>query len=183
MNKNRKQLEKFSGLVTKWIIPGVFIIIASIYLYKPVDISLLEQYVGYDNDGSITAVFNKGTENEVSLNLEVAKTPLEKSKGLMYRDELDSFSGMYFPYLEGREVAFWMKNMNFPLDLIYLDKDGTVLKIHKNVNPCQEQNCARYLSDGKVYGVIEVNAEFTAVHNVKIGDNVEIRGYSVNTNE
>lgn len=177
MNKKRKQLEKFSGLVTKWIIPGVFIIIASIYLYKPVDISLLEQYVGYDNDGSITAVFNKGTENEVLLNLEVAKTPLEKSKGLMYRDELDSFSGMYFPYLEGREVSFWMKNMNFPLDLIYLDKDGTVLKIHKNVSPCKEENCARYLSNEPVYGVIEVNAKFTEKYNIKVGSIVEIKGY------
>lgn len=104
------------------------------------------------------------------IEIEIAQTGAEKSRGLMFRESLDSNSGMLFLYPDGKETSFWMKNMNFPLDLVYLDKDNKIQKIHKDIQPCTEDPCATYLSIMKTYGVLEVNAGYADEHNLQVGD-------------
>jgi len=63
--------------------------------------------------------------------VEVAATPDQQERGLMYRRSLDPDRGMIFPYSPPQEVAFWMKNTWIPLDIIYIRADGTIARITK----------------------------------------------------
>ena len=61
--------------------------------------------------------------------VEVAATPDQQERGLMFRRTLDPDHGMIFPYNPPQEVAFWMKNTWIPLDIIFIRSDGTIVRI------------------------------------------------------
>lgn len=69
------------------------------------------------------------------LTLEVANDRRSRSKGLMFREELDPASGMIFVYPDPKPVQFWMKNTPLSLDILFLDAEGTIVKIHKAAVP------------------------------------------------
>lgn len=67
--------------------------------------------------------------------VEIADTPYEKMFGLMGRSDLGSHEGMLFVYEKDRLVRFWMKNVEVPLDMIFLDSCGKIVQIHENAKP------------------------------------------------
>lgn len=72
---------------------------------------------------------------EHKLQVEVARTPDEQERGLMFRTSLPRDGGMIFPYDPPRVASFWMKNTLIPLDMIFIRKDGTVARIADNTTP------------------------------------------------
>ena len=71
---------------------------------------------------------------------------------------MPDFDGMLFIYSEPQQVDFWMYNMYFPLDIIYLDEDKKVLEIHEKQLPCASaEECPSILSGSTdVKFVVEV---------------------------
>lgn len=65
----------------------------------------------------------------------IADSPFEQMRGLMGRSNLGFREGMLFVYSQDRQVAFWMKNVSFPLDMIFFDRCGRVIQIHENAQP------------------------------------------------
>lgn len=63
---------------------------------------------------------------EVSFRIEAADEGSERSRGLMFRKEMASDHGMLFVFQMQQPLAFWMKNTILPLDLVFIDEDGTV---------------------------------------------------------
>ena len=61
--------------------------------------------------------------------VEVAATPEQQERGLMFRRSLAGDRGMIFPYDPPQEVSFWMKNTLIPLDIIFIRSDGTIVRI------------------------------------------------------
>jgi len=78
-----------------------------------------------------------------TIGLEVAQTPEEQARGLMYRPTLARDRGMLFTFDPPQIVTFFMKNVLIPLDIIFL-KDGQVLEIAANVPPCTTSPCPLY---------------------------------------
>jgi len=70
--------------------------------------------------------------------VEVARTPDEQSRGLMYRQSLAPDRGMLFPYSPPEVASFWMKNVPIPLDMIFIRADGTIARIADNAIPYSE---------------------------------------------
>ncbi len=105
--------------------------------------------------------------NDYKINVEIADNDLERSKGLMFREELCSNCGMLFIYDEEDERSFWMKNTLIPLKVVFIDENFTVINI-ENAAPCNENVCKTYNGNGKY--VLEVNPRI----NVKVGDKVGI---------
>lgn len=67
--------------------------------------------------------------------VEVADSALSRVQGLMNREPLPHNTGMLFLYSRETTVSFWMKDVSFPLDIIFFNKAGSVVKIHKNALP------------------------------------------------
>lgn len=79
----------------------------------------------------------------IALKVEVAKTPAEQQRGLMFRAPLADDGGMLFaPYpADGgppREASFWMKDTPSPLDIVFIRADHTIARIAENTTPFSE---------------------------------------------
>ena len=85
--------------------------------------------------------------------VEMAATPEEQAKGLMFRRELPEGQGMLFDFHREQPAAFWMKNTYIPLDMIFIRGDGRILRIAEHTVPLSE---ALVRSGGPVRAVLEV---------------------------
>jgi len=91
----------------------------------------------------------------------VADSFAKKMFGLMYRKDLGKDKGMLFTMgRESREGAsIWMMNMNFSIDIIWLDRDFRVVDIKADAKPCKSMwGCETYSPREKVKYVLEVNS-------------------------
>jgi|SRR3989344_2747255 len=118
-------------------------------------------------------VEKKACFKDKCISLEVMESLEEKSTGLMFRDSLDENKGLLFVYNTPEKRGFWMKNVKFPIDILWLDKKNKVVYIERDVPGCMG-DCKVYYPDTEAYNVIEVNANFTLNNNIKVGDFVEI---------
>jgi uncharacterized membrane protein (UPF0127 family) len=75
------------------------------------------------------------TKGDFSFNVELADTPAEREKGLMFRTALAPDAGMLFDYHREQQAAFWMQNTLIPLDMVFVAADGVVKTIHVNARP------------------------------------------------
>src|SRR5215472_4733843 len=85
--------------------------------------------------------------------VELAVTPEEQAKGLMFRRQLPEKQGMLFDFHREQPTAFWMKNTYIPLDMIFIRADGRILRIAENTKPLSEDLVP---SGGPVRAVLEV---------------------------
>jgi uncharacterized membrane protein (UPF0127 family) len=104
---------------------------------------------------------------EYVFTIEIARTPAEMERGLMYRERLDADRGMLFLYEQDRQVAFWMKNTLIPLDLIFADAAGRIVGIAERAVPLSTQLIP---SPEPVRAVLEVNGGTAERLHIKIGD-------------
>lgn len=65
----------------------------------------------------------------------VADTPKERARGLSGREQLSDREGMLFEFSRPDEYCFWMKDMKFPIDIIWLGSNKQVVDIKSNVSP------------------------------------------------
>lgn len=77
----------------------------------------------------------RGDWGAARFTVELADEPAERAQGLMNREKLGASQGMLFVYEAPQRVSFWMKNTLIPLDMIFLDETGTVLRVHDNAVP------------------------------------------------
>ncbi len=75
------------------------------------------------------------TAGTVQLDAELAQDDMQKAQGLSNRNCLDDGTAMLFPYGVPGDYCFWMKDMRFPIDMIWLDDDKKVVTVHVNVQP------------------------------------------------
>lgn len=108
--------------------------------------------------------------NDNPFNVELAETRMEKAKGLMGREDLSEESGILFVYKEEGIRSFWMKNMNFSIDIIWIDEEKTIISIEKSVPPCKEEKCPKYESPQKTMYVLEINSGLSEELGIKEGD-------------
>lgn len=106
---------------------------------------------------------------EVCVNVEIADSEAERAKGLMFRESLPDNSGMLFVFADESKYGFWMKNMNFPLDIIWVGRDKKVIDISRNVSPCGS-SCEGVVPREKAMYVLEANAGFIEANQIKIGE-------------
>ncbi|WP_158963975.1 DUF192 domain-containing protein [Chachezhania sediminis] len=77
----------------------------------------------------------RGPWGETAFEVEVAETPAERAKGLMFREDMAQRAGMLFIFERPGRVSFWMKNTLIPLDMLFIDETGTVTRVHSNAVP------------------------------------------------
>lgn len=102
---------------------------------------------------------------------EVAKTPEERARGLMFRENLRENDGMFFVFESDGYHAIWMKNMRFSIDVLWLDSNLKVVHIERDVPQCREEPCPIYSPSSPARYVLEVNANIAK--SVKVGDKIK----------
>lgn len=85
--------------------------------------------------------------------VEVARTPDEQEKGLMFRTSLPADGGMLFPFPKPKIASFWMQNTVIPLDMIFVRADGSIDRIAENTIP---ESLEPVVSGGEVAAVLEL---------------------------
>jgi len=105
--------------------------------------------------------------------LEVATTPEERNRGLMFRTSLDEDRGMLFVFDMPGYPSFWMKDTWIALDILFLDERGVIRDMAADVPPCAAEPCPLYSSSEPVMAVLEVAAGVAAAHGVTIGSTLE----------
>lgn len=107
--------------------------------------------------------------NSVLYNVEVARTPVQMQRGLMFRDNMPEDRGMLFIYQPERPARMWMKNTILSLDMIFIDANGQIINIAENTTPFSLDTIE---SGGPVRAVLELNAGQAGKHNFVVGDKV-----------
>jgi len=116
--------------------------------------------------------FIQGKIGDWTLKLEIADTDAKKERGLSGRAPLEEDEGMLFAYDKPGFYHFWMKEMNFPLDLVWLDQNKKIVDISYDLTP--ETYPKTFTGKAPAQYVLEIKAELAKKHYLKEGDTLEI---------
>jgi hypothetical protein len=116
-----------------------------------------------------------GLKDGTVINVEVAASKHDRERGLMYRDDLGDDEGMLFVFDSEGNYPFWMKNVNFPIDIVWINSDMRVVDT-QTAMPCTK-HCIDYVSEYPARYVLEVPVGFAAAHSIKIGSRIDISAY------
>ncbi len=121
-------------------------------------------YAAVCQDDRVTV---QGDFGRATFAIEVADTPEERAKGLMFVEAMPTLSGMLFVYDQPQRATFWMRNTLIPLDMLFVTPDGTIAGIHENAQPMDDTTI-----DGGpgVIAVLEINGGLAARLGIAAGD-------------
>jgi uncharacterized membrane protein (UPF0127 family) len=108
---------------------------------------------------------------DVKVRVDIADSAAEQEQGLSGRAGLAGDEGMLFVFETSDKHYFWMKDMNFAIDMIFLDPQGKIVYIKNNATPESYPNT---FGEGDSKYVLEVVSGFSAKNNLKIGDTLKL---------
>ncbi|MDO8471512.1 MAG: DUF192 domain-containing protein [bacterium] len=137
-----------------FLILGLIIVIGSIFLF-------FRQSLVVENRVKVIKI------NDASIRVEVVNTPETRQKGLSGREMLPEGTGMLFIFDSPVQDGFWMKDMNFAIDIIWIDEKFRVVNIEKEVTP--ETFPKIFYPNQPVKYVLELPAGYTNRYYIDIG--------------
>jgi hypothetical protein len=102
--------------------------------------------------------------------VEIAKDEMSRERGLMFRRFMARDHGMLFEFESENLASFWMKNTYIPLDIIFLDRSGRVIRIAADAEPLSERAIP---SGGPCLGVLELDGGVAAEIALRLGDQIK----------
>lgn len=107
-----------------------------------------------------------------TINVKIADTEIERERGLSGSQKLGGKEGMVFIFNKPDYHYFWMKDMNYPLDIVWIDASGQIIDITPNLDPKSYPNV--FTSKKPAQFVLELNAGFVALNKLKIGEKASL---------
>lgn len=181
--KNKVELKKpagnFSGrkLITLTLL--LIVVVASIFYLQDFSSSSLSTssensttetstVIPFTKEGELTFRSAEG-KYKLMIDIEIAETPAERERGMMYRNQMSDTQGMFFIFDGNEPRSFWMKNTHLPLDIMFVDEGGEIVTIHKNTVPYDESSLE---STAPAKFVVEVVAGFSDKNGIVSGDKI-----------
>ena len=131
---------------------------------------VLTQEITFKRDGTLR-VYKKASDSLITtFNLEIAEGDYETQTGLMYRKSMPADAGMLFVFKTVEPRAFYMKNTEFPLDIVYIDENKQIVKIYTMATPMDPTSLP---SNTPIKYVLETNGAVTSSLGILEGDRVE----------
>jgi uncharacterized membrane protein (UPF0127 family) len=127
---------------------------------------LLLPLAGCAREPALPTVELKGQRYSV----EIADDIAEQSQGLMFRREMAPDHGMLFTYDRAQPQAFWMRNCEIALDILFFDGQGHFINGHYGAPPCRSAQCPSYASNRPARYVLELNSGVGRALALKEGD-------------
>jgi len=100
-------------------------------------------------------------------------TAEERQEGLMFREKMNWDQGMLFVFEREGIYSFWMKNVKFPIDILWLDKTKKIVHMDTEVPPCRREPCPTYSPLNPALFVLELKAGSVNKHQLKLYDKIE----------
>jgi uncharacterized membrane protein (UPF0127 family) len=148
------------------------IVIALVIIFMPKKIenhaSASTDATMFKKQGELTLTNSNG-KPIVSIDIEIADDDTKREVGMMGRPVMEERQGMLFIFEEEQLASFWMRNTILSLDMIFINKQGKIVTIHKNTKPFSDDS---YSATAMTLFVLEVNVGFTDKYGIKEGDMV-----------
>jgi uncharacterized membrane protein (UPF0127 family) len=152
-----------------WILGGVIVLLAISIKFFPYHCNCSAPTASTPNAGLKTETIMLGA---TPIKVEVADTDASRTQGLSDRTSLASGSGMLFVFDPPQSPGFWMKDMNFSLDMVWVGVDNSIIKIDKDVAPSTYPNA--FFPPSPVKFVLELPAGFSDAQSIKVGENFSL---------
>jgi uncharacterized membrane protein (UPF0127 family) len=161
-----------------FVMSGLFVLTAGFLLFEPplfhkayaINNTFLPPIVD-PNDQPIKA---RIVVNGFAILADIAITDEDQIKGLSIRDQMNENEGMLFVYGEPSRQSFWMKDMKFPIDIIWLNGTGSVVHVEENLRPCVPSlECPSFSPNENAQYVLETVAGFAQKHHLMIGTDID----------
>ena len=104
---------------------------------------------------------------------ENAESVMEKQKGLSGRNFMRKNNGMLFTFSQSDYYSFWMKDMKFPIDIIWIDENLRIINIEKNITP--DTFPKKFIPQLPAKYVLEVNGGWSDKNEIKEGINIKVK--------
>ncbi len=153
------------------IFSGIFLILfffVGMYGYrclseKVCEVDMLNRFVRHD----VMVTTPRGV-----ITAEVADTKSSRELGLSGREKMEEGEGLLFVFDTPGRYGFWMKDMTFPLDIMWINQNGIIVEIERDVTP--ESYPKTYINASPASYVLEVNAGVSEKQGLFIGSKVKI---------
>lgn len=149
----------------------------ALLLFILISVPILQNYV---QNKTFVLPFMKGATATIKgqqFSLIVAKSPDQQAKGLSDRKSLDQNTGMLFIFGKPDYHFFWTKNMQFSVDIIYI-QNNKIVSLFKDVKPpaSPEENPPVIKPEKPADKVLEINGGLSDTYNFQVGDEVKFEG-------
>jgi uncharacterized membrane protein (UPF0127 family) len=101
--------------------------------------------------------------------VELATTPDQRRRGLMYRDQLDPERGLLLVYPQSGDHRIWMKNMRMALRVFWIDDKYRVISVQR-LEPCRKSPCPVFSAPRPSRYILELG---DLDHPLAVGDKIE----------
>jgi len=115
------------------------------------------------------AVIVTHDDRRYPFSLEIAQTPVQRARGLMYRRTMAADHGMLFDFEDVRPRAMWMKNTYIALDILFMEADGRIWSIANDTTPLSEETI---IANGPIRAALELKAGTCRLLGIEVGDEV-----------
>ncbi len=127
-----------------------------------------ERQLNYET--TVTFLDSRG-EEVTTVEAAVADDDASRSEGLMNVNSLPEHAGMLFIFDENQQRSFWMASTPLSLDIIFVNEDFEIVRIHRNTSPFSQESIP---SELPAKYVVEVNSGYTMRHDINEGGSIQI---------
>lgn len=131
----------------------------------------LTKEITFTKEGELSLMKANSDSLIVKLDIEIADDEYQTQTGLMYRKSMDKEHGMLFIFNNSEIRSFYMKNTEFPLDIIYFNSEKEIISIQKNAKPFDQTSLP---SEAPAQYVLEVNGGLSDQWNLTKGDKFQL---------
>jgi len=126
----------------------------------------------FKKQGELEFISKKDGKQIKKIDIEIADNDDKRQHGLMNRKTMEDSQGMLFVFIISELQSFWMKNTIISLDIMFVNENKEIVKIHKNTTPFSLESLP---SGKKSMYVVEVNGGFSDKYGVKEGDKIDFQ--------
>ncbi|PKA83551.1 hypothetical protein ATE92_1707 [Ulvibacter sp. MAR_2010_11] len=130
---------------------------------------VLTKEVAFTKEGELQLLKAKNDSVVARLDIEIADDDYQTETGLMYRKSMPAHQGMLFVFNDERVRAFYMKNTEFPLDILFINSNKEIVTLVKNAKAFDQTSLP---SDAPSTYVLEVNAGLSDKWGLEKGDKI-----------
>lgn len=110
---------------------------------------------------------------EVEILADIAETPAARAQGLSGKEKIGEDEGMLFVFPKAGRYGFWMKDMRFPIDIVWIGEDMRIVGITKNVSPETFPEVFRPPLPARY--VLETKSGLADTRAIEIGESISLR--------